>query len=180
VRVMNPEQRLLPGMTANATFLIDEALDVLRVPVAALRFRPPGESAAVPAGEAQASAVNPGHAGGVRPGGPGGPGRPGGPGGPGGGPGGPGGPGGGSGAPGAMPASPAMPQQGTVYVLKDNSALERVEVTIGLSDGMFTAVSSDALADGMRVAIGVVGQTNAENAGTVNPFMPGGGRGGRR
>jgi HlyD family secretion protein len=40
-RVENPDQRLLPGMTANATFLIAEEREALKVPAAALRFRPP-------------------------------------------------------------------------------------------------------------------------------------------
>jgi HlyD family secretion protein len=40
VLVENPDQLLLPGMTANATFLVDEARGVLRVLSAALRFRP--------------------------------------------------------------------------------------------------------------------------------------------
>jgi HlyD family secretion protein len=189
VRVMNPEQRLLPGMTANATFLISEALNVLRVPVAALRFRLPGDEATGAASAPQASAGNPGRPGGGMegPGGSGGPGAPGGgapPGGPGFGrserssmPG-----GGGPAASGAMPApqeGAPVSSKGTVYVLKDNGSLNRVHVTTGLTDGMFTAVSSDSLADGMRVVVGILGQANAENGGTVNPFMPGGGRRGR-
>jgi HlyD family secretion protein len=36
----NPKGQLLPGMTANADILIDEERDVLRVPNAALRFKP--------------------------------------------------------------------------------------------------------------------------------------------
>jgi HlyD family secretion protein len=38
--VDNPEQKLKPGMTANLTITIDERNNVLRVPNAALRFRP--------------------------------------------------------------------------------------------------------------------------------------------
>lgn len=41
VDVSNPEQKLKPGMTATATFVYAEKDDVLRVPNAALRFRPP-------------------------------------------------------------------------------------------------------------------------------------------
>lgn len=40
VRVDNPKLRLRPGMTANATFVVEEQRDVLTVPNAALRFRP--------------------------------------------------------------------------------------------------------------------------------------------
>ncbi len=39
----NPDRVLLPGMTATARFIVNEALDVLSVPTVALRFRLPGE-----------------------------------------------------------------------------------------------------------------------------------------
>jgi HlyD family secretion protein len=45
VSAKNPEQRLLPGMTANVRILIDQKESVLQVPNAALRFRPPGMEA---------------------------------------------------------------------------------------------------------------------------------------
>ena len=41
IDVGNPELRLRPGMTANVTFVYGEKDDVLRVPNAGLRFRPP-------------------------------------------------------------------------------------------------------------------------------------------
>src|SRR3989440_7685023 len=40
IDVNNPEQRLKPGMTANLTITIDERNNVLKIPNAALRFRP--------------------------------------------------------------------------------------------------------------------------------------------
>jgi HlyD family secretion protein len=43
IDVANPELKLRPGMTATVTFLYAERDDVLRVPNAALRFRPPSE-----------------------------------------------------------------------------------------------------------------------------------------
>jgi HlyD family secretion protein len=46
VSVENPEGKLLPGMTARVEFLVDRAQGVLRVPNAALRFRPEPEAAA--------------------------------------------------------------------------------------------------------------------------------------
>src|SRR5262245_10409769 len=39
----NPEQKLLPGMTANLRIEVESRRDVLQIPNAALRFRPPGE-----------------------------------------------------------------------------------------------------------------------------------------
>ncbi len=41
VAAPNPELKLLPGMTANLSFQVDERKDVLRVPNSALRFYPP-------------------------------------------------------------------------------------------------------------------------------------------
>jgi len=43
IDVPNPELKLRPGMTANVTVVYAERHDVLRVPNAALRFRPPPE-----------------------------------------------------------------------------------------------------------------------------------------
>lgn len=57
VRVENRDLALLPGMTANLQIVTDDRQDVLRVPNAALRFRPLGGPAALPAAapaEAQA------------------------------------------------------------------------------------------------------------------------------
>jgi len=39
----NPDRKLLPGMTANAEIIVEERENVLRVPSAALRFRPTDE-----------------------------------------------------------------------------------------------------------------------------------------
>lgn len=52
LRAPNPDRRLLPGMTANAEIVIERRGDVLRVPNAALRFRP-----ADPALAAQGQAI---------------------------------------------------------------------------------------------------------------------------
>jgi HlyD family secretion protein len=41
IRTANPDLRLRPGMTANVTVRIEKREDALRVPNAALRFRPP-------------------------------------------------------------------------------------------------------------------------------------------
>src|SRR5262245_15942879 len=46
VAVGNPEGRLLPGMTANVKLIVAEKRSVLKVPNAALRFRPAGGEAA--------------------------------------------------------------------------------------------------------------------------------------
>jgi HlyD family secretion protein len=41
IRVPNPDKKLMPGMTANLTIAVTRKEDVLVVPSAALRFRPP-------------------------------------------------------------------------------------------------------------------------------------------
>jgi HlyD family secretion protein len=51
ISVENPGQRLMPGMTATVSLVVNERPAVLRIPAAAMRFRPPeaaaGEGAAV-------------------------------------------------------------------------------------------------------------------------------------
>ncbi len=54
IAVSNPDGTLMPGMTANVRIQVDRRDDVLRVPNAALRYRPPGEGGA-PTGSAPAS-----------------------------------------------------------------------------------------------------------------------------
>ena len=49
VSAQNLDLRLLPGMTANVRIVTDQKADVLRVPNAALRFRPPGAEGERPA-----------------------------------------------------------------------------------------------------------------------------------
>jgi len=44
----NPERKLMPGMTASLKIVVDSRSDVLRVPNAALRVRPPGEESPDP------------------------------------------------------------------------------------------------------------------------------------
>jgi HlyD family secretion protein len=49
ISVANPGERLLPGMTANVKLVYDQRPNVLKVPNAALRFRPAGVEAAAAA-----------------------------------------------------------------------------------------------------------------------------------
>jgi HlyD family secretion protein len=48
IAVSNPDQKLLPGLTANVRIVTTTRPNVLRVSNAALRFRPPGEEAPPP------------------------------------------------------------------------------------------------------------------------------------
>jgi len=56
IDVKNPELKLKPGMTANVTFVFAEKDDVIRLPNAALRYRPPADAIEKPARGAGASA----------------------------------------------------------------------------------------------------------------------------
>jgi HlyD family secretion protein len=64
VAVDNPAGKLLPGMTANVKLIVAEKPSVLKVPNAALRFRPAGEQAETgaqaPAGASRGAAPGPG------------------------------------------------------------------------------------------------------------------------
>jgi HlyD family secretion protein len=191
ILVENSGDKLLPGMTANVSILVDEARDVLKVPAMALRFRPAaadgGSGGAAPAGGTGGATAGRGEmrmaagGGGERREG----GRPGG-----------GRPGGGrpdGGRPGDMPGAPAAGgpavdgaggfawQDGTVYVLENGGELRRVEVLTGQTDGTFVAVRGESLRDGMAVVLGLdVGGQAGGTQGAVNPFTPRFPAGGRR
>jgi len=147
ILVPNPEKILLPGMTANVSILVEEALDVLKVPSAALRFRPAGSDAGE-GGGGEGGAEGRGRAG----------------------------------APGAeRPGEGTEVLPGVVYVLEEAAASPKaVRVRIGSTDGSFTAVYSDSLAEGAIVVLGAASRTNGNEREVVNPFMPsrrpGGGR----
>lgn len=164
VLVANSDLKLLPGMTANATFLVSEVDDALRVPAAALRFRPP-----------QMAMRREGDSTRARKGGEGGTGRGSERGSTGGTP-----PGGPAMADGSGRGGPGM-RGAVVWTLDGGNRLHPTRVRPGLSDGTYTAVSSDSLREGMIIVIGM-NQSAGTGQQTVNPFMPGGGgtRGGRR
>ena len=203
----NPDKRLLPYLTANVRFVVDEARDTLAVPNAALRWAP--TSAALPAvagaptqatppiaiptattpstsiptaatpnavpmpsapGTPSVRTDDPNRPRGQRRGSD-------------------------NAAGGAAPFEPptrsdrAAERKGTVWVL-DDSGLRAVEVVVGISDGLLTAVSSDKLKVGDEVVVGEALAGSSAASGTTNPFAPaspfgggrgmgGGGRGGR-
>jgi HlyD family secretion protein len=60
VAVDNPAGRLLPGMTANVKLVTAQKTSVLKVPNAALRFRPPGTEPAAAGAPASGGATAPG------------------------------------------------------------------------------------------------------------------------
>jgi len=59
ISARNADLALLPGMTANVRIVVDERQSVLKVPNAALRFRPPGANDARPDADASAAPAAP-------------------------------------------------------------------------------------------------------------------------
>jgi HlyD family secretion protein len=169
ISVDNKDLKLMPGMTATVSVIVDSRKDVLRVPAAALRFRPEGfeeqrqarrqaESAAGDGAQGQGGPRQPGQG---RQGGPGG-GRQGGP----------GGQGRGQGTGGQT----GGPRPGLVFVPAEGGKPTATRIRLGITDGRYVEVL-DGLTEG---AVVVTGQDDTSRAAsrtpqtqTTNPFTPG-------
>ncbi len=168
--VDNDGQKLKPGMTATVSLEVRRADDVLRVPAAALRFRPEG---AAPAAGRRPGADGPRMGGGA--------GRPGEGGGT---------PGGGRGERAGGRRSEASPGEAggggqprrgrpaTLYVSGPDGKPAPVEVRLGISDGQWVEVRS-GLEEGATVITGIALPGAAPSANgrpsaspTSNPFQP--------
>jgi len=195
--VPNQDLKLKPGMTANVQIPVDARRDVLRVPNAALRFRPdPADvaggdkakgaaaGAASPASAAPAPASAATGAPAPRTGAPqtGGRAPGGGRGGPGGGaPGGGGGRGAWSGGPGGG-GRPAASRSATLYVEVPNGKVKLKAVTVRtlITDGNMTAIESADLKEGDEIIVGLA-TARAGASASGSPAGGGGpGGGGRR
>jgi HlyD family secretion protein len=117
IDVDNTDLKLKPGMTANVTFVYAEKKDVLRVPNAAMRFKPPAEllAPAAPSGGAAAAQRPAATASGA------------------------------SGAPGGPPGAPGRhghggaPDQKQVWVLRGERPTP-INVKVGVSDGTLSEI----------------------------------------
>jgi HlyD family secretion protein len=185
IDVNNSDLKLLPGMTANVSIIIAERNNVLKIPNAAMRFRPPeafatpGKTNATPqfASQTQRPPESEGGGGSARQRGPGEGGGGGmGPGGPRGGPRGPGGMGGDA----AARSRPKTERQlvRTVYVLASDGdsktpatpKLKPVQIKVGITDGISTEVM-DGLQEGDQVVTGMLsGDNGSRQNGPANPF----------
>ena len=192
ISVDNDDGRLMPGMTATVSVIVRKSENALRIPAAALRFRPEGfeagsrgrsagaaggtgastgpRAAAAP-GAAAPGADAPGGVSGTGPVGARAGGRA----------------GGWSGrradASGASgPASAGAEgdsgRTALVFVLNDKGQPDPVRVRTGVSDGQFVEVK-DGLTEGARVVVGIEGDGTARPAGvrpsgspSNNPFNP--------
>ena len=162
IDVPNPDGKLKPKMTADVTIEVSRVVDVLRVPNAALRFKPI-ETGRAGGGDAAARTALEGTA--ARRGA------------------------GGAAGGGAAAAADALASgqrggrhQQVVYVLGAGDELKAVPVKTGITDGRFTAVTEGDLKPGDKIAVGFA-TAKVDTQGTLPPGMggqrgPGGG--GRR
>jgi HlyD family secretion protein len=197
ISVDNRDLKLLPGMTATISIVLAQQKNVLKVPNAAFRFRPPEVIAAETNQLARAATDNAkkmadsgNQRANMREGG-GGPGG----GAPGGGPGGGRGPGGGAGGrgerqggerqgggprPGAPAGSRPPPERAgprTVYVVTGGTpkkpVLKPVKVKTGISDGVSTEILgglNEELNEGDQIVTGLLASSSAPGSRTSTPF----------
>jgi HlyD family secretion protein len=169
IEVNNSDLKLLPGMTANVSVISAERNNVLKIPNAALRFRPP-ESIGTPSTNAGAQFTSQGSSSssgsGPRQGG-----------------GGSGGGGGGPRAGGARGGGSGRPRgerqlTRTVYVLPENieskdgtvAKPKPVSIKVGISDGISTEVL-DGLEEGAQVVTGMLsGEGDGRPSRPSSPF----------
>jgi HlyD family secretion protein len=168
IDVANPDLKLRPGMTANITFIAAEKDNVLRVPNAAMRFRPSPEiftAMGIPVPQAVREAVDrakpgAGAGGGARSAGGSGA-RPGGAGGP--------GASGGRGRGGGRGDAPS--DRRSVWLLRDGKP-QSVSLRVGLSDGNLTELVEGDLHEGDALIIDAAA-TEAQPEAAA-PATPGG------
>ena len=172
IEVPNPDEKLRPKMTANVTIDVAQVQNVLRIPNAALRFKPPEDektksaptststtatstatsSAAAPPTDTAQQAFRMGqHRRGL---------------------------GGAAGAfgGGGQQQRPKRPQ--TLYILGKDNKLTPVEVRTGISDGRYTQVVDGSLKEGDQVVIGTATSKVEGPAAFGGAGQPGRGPGG--
>jgi HlyD family secretion protein len=139
VGVDNKELLLKPGMTANVEFLVSRKEDVLKIPNAALRFRPlserqpPAQVAA--AGQAGGPGAEAGGGAGRRGGSP-------------------------NAGQGSRNREGGVNRQGTVYTIRDQKAIP-VRVRLGISDGSYSEVVAGDLKAGDQIILSMASQTSS-------------------
>jgi HlyD family secretion protein len=143
IDVENAELKLKPGMTATVNIVSERRDGVLRVPNAALRFRPDA-LAARPAGAGGASRAGgaAGRSGSMAAGA--------------------------AGGPSARERPDRDPALRSIYVLVDKESVRR-EVKVGLSDGGFTEVTGGELREGDLVITGIEGQSGGSGGRPGGP-----------
>jgi HlyD family secretion protein len=145
INVGNPEQILLPGMTAYVNIAVAQRKDALLVPNAALRFKPANTEILKPSANQsqEADKKNDAQKGGNRPGGS-------------------------ANTDGAKPKRDAF--SGKVYVL-EKSKLKPVGVTLGITDNRNTEIVGGELKAGDQVVIGDAQVTDKSTGSGGRPPM---------
>lgn len=151
ISVPNPDQTLLPGMTAYVSIGVQKRENVLLVPNAALRFKPPESERAVPEKTAdkpaEKSGQNPPSTAGNPP----------------------------TAGNGAAPGNGERKnrkrdsQGGTVWVLADGQ-IKPVNVQVGITDNRNSEVTGGELKAGDRVIVGEVANAKKPSSVAMRPF----------
>ncbi|MGA7614488.1 MAG: efflux RND transporter periplasmic adaptor subunit, partial [Thermoanaerobaculia bacterium] len=160
IDVENPDGKLLPGMTANIDFLVNSVSDVLKVPNAALRFRPSEDviakireerkkAAAAAGGAATSSDAATGTGNGTARGGNGAPGN-------------------GSGRRWNGGNRPA--DFGMLWIVDPGGKISMAPARTGVSDGTATEVRGRNIKEGMQVIVGMGAQSQSASTETSGPF----------
>jgi len=136
LEVSNPEGRLRPKMTANVTIDVSSVRNVLRIPNAALRFKPPTEDGDRAEGNRGGSTDTMGRI--AQSGGGRGP----------------------EGAARNLPTgrrgrSAGPVKTATVYTLDEKKNLRPISIRTGITDGRYTQVVSGDLREGAQVVVGI-------------------------
>lgn len=142
IQVSNPKLLLKPGMTANATILVNHREGVLKVPISALRFSPPAEGAEssserVQARMPEANSHPPTQ-----------------------------------GSDSSRPQAGERIQQNQLWILDQDGEPQPVPVKIGISNGSAVEIISDNLKEGDQVIVGFGNSQSASGNQQVNPFVP--------
>jgi HlyD family secretion protein len=131
IETTNPDQKLLPGMTANITVLVAQARDVLTVPNAALRFKPDQQAPKLDVQNGTTNSIQQPASTGKA---------------------------GGQSHPGltatANPTAGQLPKEATVWVLKEKNQIEPRSVSVGITNGRVTEISGGTLNEGEAVVVG--------------------------
>ena len=141
VGVDNQDLLLKPGMTANVQFMVSRKDAVLKVPNAALRFRPPESKPQPQAAAEQENA--PASGGGNR--------------------------GANRGAGGGQGQRGGRGREGTLYVLRDGKATP-VRIRLGITDGTSTEVAAGELKEGEQVIVAMSSAAQARANAPRRPF----------
>ncbi len=145
VGVDNQDLVLKPGMTANVQFMVSRKEGVLKIPNAALRFRPP-ESKPQPQTAAAEQQENPpasGSGGGNR--------------------------GGNRGAGSGQGQRGGRAREGTLYVLRDGKAAP-VRIRLGITDGTSTEIAAGEVKEGEQVVVAMSSAAQARANAPRRPF----------